>query len=182
MSVVADTNALKVKLEGFQEQGNLLSVSRNLPDLPYIDLDDRQRMNMIIGLFDFAENVSDDGFFGVQARSTGNRILEMVEKENRVDFAVGIIHRTAGFFIMNRFLNDLTEKALIYEEHGEKEPLLVKSEVDKLRDAYVEKIKLAAEENSLVGNRGWGWAMRVWGAWGSKEEAENYTEKLIKNR
>ena len=181
LSVASDVNSLRLKLEGFQEQGNLLSVSRNLPDLSYAELNDQQRMNMIIGLFDFAENVSDDGFFGVQARSTGNRILEMVEKENRADFVVDLIHKTAGFLIMNRFLNDLAEKALIYEDHGGEESLLTKSEVDRLRDAYVKKIKLAAEENSLVGNKGWGWAMRVWGLWGSKEEAEGYTEELIKD-
>ena len=178
-----DIDALTEKWQGFLEQNKIEAASRRVR--AHLDeLDDQQRENLLVSMFDFAENTEMDeqkqkslGYFAEQTKKTVDQMLTRVEKKKRTEFIMNLIRKTSGFFIMNRFLNDSAERALIYEKQGREKPLLIKSEVDELRHHYVEKIKSALKENSLIGSKGWGQTLRILG---SKEESGNYIEELIK--
>ena len=106
-------------------------------------------------------------------------ILRGIEKEKRVEFVEYLIRKTAGFFMMNQLLNSLASMALEHSHLVGNDPVLTKDEVDKLRNGYVEKIKLVAKEGTLLEGREWGFTLRIWGSWGSKKESGNYIEGLI---
>ena len=186
VSATDDIRTLMEKLDKFEQQGKIRTVSRRLYD--YLDeLNDLQRKNLLVSTFNFAEKVNDrkQGTFDFEDFATQVEwfaidILRGIEKEKRLEFVGYLIRKTAGFFVMNQLLNSLVRMVLVHKQLGGEEPVLIKNEVDKLRNDYVEKIKLAAKEGTLLGGREWGFTLRIWGLWGLKEESGNYTEGLIK--
>ena len=184
-SATDDIRTLMAKLGDFEKQGKIRMVSRRLYD--YLDeLNDQQQRSLLISTFNYAEKVEDrkQGTFDLEAFATqvewfAMDILRGIEKEKRVEFVEYLIRKTAGFFMMNQLLNSLASMALEHSHLVGNDPVLTKDEVDKLRNGYVEKIKLVAKEGTLLEGREWGFTLRIWGSWGSKKESGNYIEGLI---
>ena len=186
---VNDIPALLDKWDKFWERGKLHIVFDRLRD-HLDDLNDQQRENMLVSLFDFVEGV-DYGeseilsFCGLfDSKYEGRRIifptLRKFERGKRVEFLMKLINTTKGFFLMTKFLDDLEAEQSEYTSQEGEEPSLLPDEMDILRAAYIAKIKKAVDNGSLTHGKQWGQTLLAWKEWGVKGEAEAYIAELLK--
>ena len=184
LSAMNNVLAISGKLKKLASQGKLRPISAKLLD--YLDdLNDQQRENMLICIFDLAEEVMDSkqgvfdfDDFDTQAGRIGYQTLKRIEKSKRGILLVKLIDVTQSLFVMSGLILALDEEAETYAKKGAEEPLLTEKEMVTVNRAYVEKTKAAAQDGSLVTKKKWRYALRNWKKWGVKGEAETYVKKL----
>ena len=187
LTTLDDIAAFTENLKKFQEEDKLRLVLERLLD--HLDnLSDQQRENLLLSVFDFAEGVKDKrrGMFDLQDIDTqtmrlGYQTLKRIAKENRVAFLTKILNETKSIFSpiqLVSVLNQGTEK--LEEKQSQEESLLTKDEISGLNKLCGEKIKKAAENGSLAGNKNLAYLLYRWKEWNSEEAVKNYIAELLK--
>ena len=183
LSIIDDISVISERLKKFANQGKLRLISARLLD--YLDdLSDQQRENILISIFDLAEEVMDrkQGVFDFdtfddQAGRIGYQTLKRVERVNKATFLLTLINATQGVFVMSGLLLALNDEI---EKEVKEGLILTEDEMTVVDKAFVEKVKVAAQDGSLLTKRNWRYALRNWKKWGEKEEAEAYVKGLQK--
>jgi predicted KAP-like P-loop ATPase len=187
LTTLDDISAFTENLKKFQEEDKLRLVLERLLD--HLDnLSDQQRENLLLSVFDFAEGVKDKrrGMFDLQDIDTqtmrlGYQTLKRTAKENRVAFLTKILNETKSIFSpiqLVSVLNQETEKQ--EKKQPQEESLLTKDEISGLNKLCGEKIKKAAENGSLAGNKNLAYLLYRWKEWESEEAVKNYIVELLK--
>ncbi|MBF2754902.1 MAG: hypothetical protein ISN29_06530 [Gammaproteobacteria bacterium AqS3] len=176
-------------LEKLQKEDKLRLALWRLPD--YLDnLNDQQRENLFLSVFDIAEDVKDykHGAFdlqdiGTQAWGLGYQILKRVKKEKRMNFLTQIFHSSQSVSLLVLLVLALIQDMRKHEWgplEPEEEPLFAKDKIDELNKLCVRKIKHAAENGSLAGKQNFLFLLDQWKKWVSEEAVKNYVDELIK--
>ena len=189
LSTVDDISASVGKLERFEKEGkSRLLLARLFDHLD--DLDDSQRENLLVGVFDFAEASKDDhlGAFDVdsverRAWVLGYQALKRIEKGKQVGFLTKVLDSTKGLFSSVKLVGVLNQE-IEERSKGElpEEPLLTKEEVDCLNQACVVKIRNAAEDGSLANTKNLALVLYGWRGWESAEAVRAYAAELLKKK
>lgn len=186
LSTVDDISASVDKLERFEKEGKSRLVLARLFD-HLDDLDDPQRENLLVGVFDFAEASKDrrlDAFdldsIEEQAWVLGYQVLKRIQKGKRAGFLTKVLNSAKGLFSPVKLVGVLNQEI---ERHSEGESpektLLTKEEVDCLNEACAGKIRKAAEDGSLSNTKNLALVLYGWKEWESEEAARTYVTELL---
>lgn len=185
LSTVDDISASVDKLEKFEKEGKSRLVLARLFD-HLDDLNDPQRENLLVGVFDFAE-VSEDrrlafdiGSVEGHAWALGYQVLKRIEKGGRIGFLTKVLNSAKGLFSPVKLVGVLNQKI---ERHSEgelpEEFLFTKEEVDCLNEACAGKIRKAAEDGSLANTKNLALVLYGWREWESEEAVRAYVAELL---
>jgi predicted KAP-like P-loop ATPase len=155
----------------------------------YLDeLTEEQGEKLLIGVFDFCEDVNDpkQGMFDVRAVDEqtwrlGYQILKRVPKERRITFLTKMLHATKGVFSPVQLVNALDCFA---EEHEKKEvadeALLTKEELKQPIKMCIDTLHAIAKDGTLVTNKHLVLLLQIWKAWESETAVKAYVAEVIK--
>ena len=173
-------------LQTVQAEGKLRLVLDRVFD--HLDeLTDKQKQTLLIGIFDFCEDVEDrkQQMFDIQAVDDqtwrlGYQALMRVPKENRVAFLTTILHATTSIFSPIQLiiaLNHQTEE--LEKKESQDEALMTTEELSPLNNMCVDKIKSAAGDGTLVTNQHFDWLLLAWKELDSEAAVKEYVAGLI---
>ena len=187
LSTVEDVPVSVEKLRKFEKEGKSRLVLARLFD-HLDDLNDSQRENLLVGVFDFAEASKDDrlGAFDVdsvegRAWVLGYQTLKRIEKGEQVGFLKKVLDSTKGLFSSVKLVGVLNQE-IEERSKGElpEETLLTKEEVDCLNEVCVMKIRKAAGDGSLANTKNLALVLYCWRGWESAEAVRAYAAELLK--
>ena len=173
-------------LQTVQAEGKLRLVLDRLFD--HLDeLTDEQKKKLLIGIFDFCEDVEDrkQEMLDIQAVDEqtwrlGYQALKRVPKEHRAAFLTTILHSTTSVFSPIQLMSALNHQTEEQEKkESEDEPLLTKAELSELNKICIDKIKSAADDGTLVTNQHFDWLLHAWKELGSEAAVKEYVAELI---
>ncbi len=187
LAAVDNQAALTKSLQTVQAEGKLRLVLDRLFD--HLDeLADEQKETLLIGIFDFCEDVEDrkQGMLDLQAIDEqtwrlGYQTLKRVPKENRVAFLTTILHATKSVFSPTQLINALNHQT---EEQNKNETrdetLLTEEELSELNKMCVDKLKSAADNGTLITNQHFYWLLLAWKELDSETVVKEYVAGLLK--
>lgn len=187
LSTVSETDSFTENLKKFQKEDKLRLVLDRLLD--YLDeLNDQHKENMLIAVFDYAENLKDRkrGLFDLQDVDSlvlrlGYKISKRILKEKRVDFILKILEETESIFSPIHFVSVLNQELEKMEKkESQEDPLLTKEEVEIIKKKCLEKIKNASRSNILQKNKAFIYILGRWKEWESEESVREYISEILK--
>ncbi len=187
LTTIDNVASFTENLKKFQEEDKLRLVLERLLD--HLDnLNDQQRENLLVSVYDFAEGIKDKrrGMFDLQDIDTqtmrlGYQILKRIQKEKRVEFLTKIINSTKSVFSPIQIVSILNQEAEKQEKkESQEESLLTKADIAGLNKICAEKIKKVAQGGSLSGNKNLDYILYRWKEWESEEAVKSYVDKLLK--
>jgi len=187
LMTIDDTRAFAENLKKFQSEDKLRLVLDRLLD--YLDgLDDQQKENLLVSVFDFAESIKDKrrGTFDLQDVDTqtmrlGYQTLKRVPKEKRVEFLTKILSSTKSIFSPIQIISVLNQEAEKQEKkESQEESLLTKDEIVGLNKFCAEKIRKASTNGILSNNKKLAYILYRWKEWESEKAVKNYVTELLK--
>ena len=172
-------------LEKFQAEGKLRLVLDRLFD--HLDeLTDQQREKLLIGIFDFCEDVKDrkrwmlDQDVDDQTWRIGYQTLKRVAKEGRLGFLTKNLTATKSVFLPIQLIQAVDHQIELQEKkESQEEALLTKEEVSGLKKMCVDKIRAAAHDGTLITNKNLVLLLHIWREWESEEAVKEYIARLI---
>ena len=174
-------------LQTVQAEGKLRLVLDRLFD--HLDeLTDEQKETLLIGIFDFCEDVEDrkQTMLDIQAVDEqtwqlGTEALKRVPKEKREAFLTTVLHATTSVFSPIQLITALNHQTgELEKKESEDEALLTKDELSTLNNICVDKIKSAADDGTLVTNQHFDWLLLAWKELDSEAAVKKYVAGLIK--
>lgn len=189
LSTVDDISASVSKLERFEKEGKSRLLLARLSD-HLEDLDDSQRENLLVGVFDFAEASKDNrrgalDMDSVEERAwvLGYHALKRIEKGRQVGFLTKVLDSTKGLFSPVKLVGVLNQE-IKERSKGElpEETLLTKEEVDCLNEVCAGKIRKAAEDGSLANTKNLALVLYGWRGWESEEAVRAYVAELLNTK
>ncbi len=187
LSTVNDVHSFTENLKKFQEENKLRLVLDRLLDK--IDgLNDEQKENMLLSVFDFVEDVKDrkQGIIDLQDIDTltirlGYQTLKRISVEKRFNFLLKILESTKSVFSPIHFVSILDKEVDKHEKkESQEECLLTREEIDNIKNRCVEKIKNAAKRSTLVKNKGFAYLLYRWKEWESEADVKKYISEILK--
>ena len=187
LAAIDNQAAFTQSLQTVQADGKLRLVLDRLFD--HLDeLTDEQKETLLIGIFDFCEDVEDrkQGIFDIQAVDEqtwrlGYEALKRVPKVNREAFITRILHATTSVFSPIQLITALDHQAEEKEKkESQDEALLTKEELSGLNSMCVDKIRSAADDGTLVTNQHFDWLLLAWKELDSEMAVKEYVARLMK--
>ena len=187
LETIDDRDATEEKLKKFQEKDELRFLLSSLSDR-LDDLDDGQREDLLVSVFDFTEGIILVGLeiidpYNVEnhTRRLSRQVLKEVAKERQSEFLTRIIDSTKNVYRSTWLVGEMNEEIREYEERKSlNEPLFSREEVSGLKGICVKKIKKAAKDGSLENSPKLAYVLSRWKEWESEEAVKNYVAKLLK--
>src|SRR6266567_1074293 len=189
LATIDNIPALTEGFKKFQEEDKLRLVLDRLFD--HLDeLTDQQKEKLIIGVFDFCEDVKDrrQGMLDLQDVDSqtwrlGYQTLKRVAKENRVAFLTTILTSTKSVFSPIQLIFALNHEIEEQEKkESQDEPLLTKEELSGLKPVCIVKIRAAATDGTLITNKNLNFLLLAWKEWESEESVKEYVAGVIKTQ
>ena len=139
----------------------------------------RKRKNLIVGISEFVQSIKkEDGEFHEIIKNTDELIFQtlMGIKENkRLTFLISVIEATGVSLIMTKSIVALGR---IRKENA----IMNEVDISEVTGNYLDKIKEAARDNSLVKRKGSFSALKYWSIQGERRAAEDYFAELMESK
>lgn len=187
LAAITNLPALADNLKKFQEENKLrLVLDRLLDQLD--DLTEQQKENLLIGVFDFMQDVKDIrlGMFDLQDVDTetmrlGYQTLKRVAKEKRVAFLTNILSSTNGIYAPIHLVTVLNQELEKQEKkESQDEPLVSQEDIGRINQVCINKLRAAAKDGTLATSKHLAHLLFAWKDWESEAPVKEYVSVIIK--